>query len=853
MVFLTAGEKRLTFCLYSARVELQHLRKRRLVVIRTIRIGLLAAAVLITVLEITGIKEFSTSPYTGILHHNLVIERLEELSPNRNLPLKRLDRIIAVDGYVLRNLNHFRYLTYSNTDLKVQVYRIENADSVFEVAVASTRQPEERLYRKLSRMIVGFTFIFVGMIVILKRPDILGILFTIICTIIAFILLERPVFSSPFLHIAGELIYDFMFIFYPAFFLHFSFLFPGKEIIRGTRRSRAINLMYYPPGVLFFAIFIMTLLNYTIGIQHRIVFIFENFIMIFWAVYMLTCLVVFIRTYTTSSRVQRIRFRLVFFGVILGIIPMLVVMLMRQFQPAIHVPYDHSSILFLSFISVSFAYAILKHGVFDLGIVLRKGLVFVILTFLVIAAYYLVVNVLGERYGLFRRLNRSIVTGAAVVLLVFAFSPAIATTQRLVDRVFYKDGKIFRGRFLDFSRKIQFVLDIEELSSFLTREMIDLFDVEHVHLFLKDRSGTYILRRSFPEDTKLPLTSFSPDISVIKLIRKERLPLMLEFFDRLWIKNKLDRISLELISISNASVIAPLIEQEELFGFILIGRKRSGKPYTPADAEVLELMGERGAAALRNIDLYHDSLEKKKLEEEIHLASEIQQRLLPGSPPTLKTAKILGDIRTTWEVGGDLYDFVELAPGKVGMAVADVSGKGIPASLLMTTLQASFRSEASNDRSPGEVLKVLNDVLYKRSAISKFATFFYATFEEETEILHYSNGGSFPPFVLHSDGSIVRLRRGGPLLGVEKDAFFNEGLVKLKTDDLVIIYTDGFIDQENEAREPYGEKRLIDFFRNNSRLSLESMIEKLFATLIAFGQDNLKDDMTIVLLRNNID
>ena len=265
---------------------------------------------------------------------------------------------------------------------------------------------------------------------------------------------------------------------------------------------------------------------------------------------------------------------------------------------------------------------------------------------------------------------------------------------------------------------------------------------------------------------------------------------------------------------------------------------------------VLEILGERSAAALRNIELYRDSLAKQKLDEELSLAAEIQRRLLPDSPPKLKESELIGALKTSMEVGGDFYDFVELPSGKIGIAVADVSGKGIPASMLMTTLQASFRAEASTEKSPADILSSLNNSLYERSDQSKFATFFYASYDDMTKILHYANGGSFPPIVLGADGRIGRLQRGGTIIGISEDSSYHEGIVKLKPGDLVAVFTDGIIDQEDPSGQHFGEASLIEFLRNNLHLSLNDNIEKLFATLIAFGHKKLKDDMTLVLIRN---
>ena len=290
------------------------------------------------------------------------------------------------------------------------------------------------------------------------------------------------------------------------------------------------------------------------------------------------------------------------------------------------------------FISISFAYAILKHGAFDLGIVFRKFLAFAMLAGFLVAFFFFLVYLLGERFGTFLGIKPSVVTVISIILLALVLVPVRAGIHWVLDSLFARRRKIFREEILEFSRLIQFHLSADELGGFISREMIKLFDAEHVHLFLKEQSGNYALKSSEPLDARIPLTSFPPHTDLIKLIKNSRLPMMIEYFDSLWIRNALDRISQELISLSRASVVVPLIEGRELFGFILIGGKKSGKPYMPTDAEVLELLGERSAAAIRNIELYRDSIEKEKLEEELQLASEIQKHLLPESVPKLETA-----------------------------------------------------------------------------------------------------------------------------------------------------------------------------------------------------------------------
>lgn len=823
--------------------------------IRIPRIAVVGLALAIAVLGALGFRDFSRSPFIGIQHHNLVITAIEPASPNCGTGIEPGDRILTVNGIRVRNLNHYVSLVSGNRAREPLPFVLARGDSTFTATVRSVPQPTAHVSGRFSLLLVAVTFLLVGLVVIMKRPDILGTLLCVICFIFSYIITERPIAATPLLHIVGELVYDFLFIFLPAFFLHFFLLFPGRLVERGTRRSWLLRFLYVPPAALSLSTFLVALWRYTASTGaalERCITVLNALTVLYWVLYIIASLAVFIRAYAVSGKVQRVKFRIVIIGVALGIVPITVLMLIKQFQPTGTVPVRYLWPFFLSFMSISFAYAILKHDAFDLGIVARKSLVYAIVLVLVIALYYALVDVFGHEIEGMLGARASVVTLIAFVICALAIVPVRSGIQAIVDRAFYGSRKIFKDEVIAFSRRIQYLVSIEEVSAFVTNEMRTLFSAQSARVFLREEKGNYLVKESDAGGPRMPLTSFPPDTGLISLLKEQRLPLMLEYFDKLWLANNLDRISRELISMAQTSVAVPLIEQDDLLGFVLVGPKASGKPFTRPDAEILELLGERCAAALTNIRLYRDSIAKEKLDEELHLASEIQERLLPVSPPALAGATLAGRIKSSREVGGDFYDFIELGPGSVGIAVADVSGKGIPAALLMTTLEASVRIEALKSKSPAEILRTLSKSLYERSDPEKFATFFYAIYDDENGILHYSNAGAYPPLVISVDGRISRLQRGGVLLGIEQDSTYREGIVKLKQGDLLVIYTDGFIDQENLQGEPFTEQRLTEFLRNNLHLSVEALLEKLFATVIAFGQSNLKDDMTAVLLRRII-
>ncbi|MDD4858481.1 MAG: hypothetical protein PHD74_10330, partial [Candidatus Krumholzibacteria bacterium] len=429
--------------------------------IRVPRVAIVTIAVLIAVLGALGFRDFTRSPYTGILDNNLIIQAVETSSPNLGSGLAPGDRILAVNGVVPRNLIHYRYLVSANRSLEPLVFTLAREDSTFAAAVRCSPQPTWRISGQFSLLVVGFTFILVGLVVIMKRPDILGILFTLTCFIFSFLMTERPVTSIPLLHIAGELVYDFLFIFLPSVFLHFFLLFPGREIEQGTRRAWMIRYLYIPPVVLSLSTFVIGLWRYAGGAGSYldgIIGALNALTVIYWGGYVIASLAVFVRTYVVSEKVQRVKFRIVIVGVALGIVPITVLMLVKQFQPTGTAPLRYLWSFFLSFMPISFAYAILKHDAFDLGIVARKSIVYTILVLFFAALYYEFVTALtGELRRIFGA-QTPYVTGLAIVLFAIAIVPARSGIQKVVDRAFYKSRKIFKDEVFAFSRRIQYLL-----------------------------------------------------------------------------------------------------------------------------------------------------------------------------------------------------------------------------------------------------------------------------------------------------------------------------------------------------------------------------------------------------------
>jgi sigma-B regulation protein RsbU (phosphoserine phosphatase) len=204
------------------------------------------------------------------------------------------------------------------------------------------------------------------------------------------------------------------------------------------------------------------------------------------------------------------------------------------------------------------------------------------------------------------------------------------------------------------------------------------------------------------------------------------------------------------------------------------------------------------------------------------------------------------------EVGGDYFDYFRLDPQQVGFAIADVAGKGVPAALVMTTLRVAFRTAAARRADPQAVLRALNQAVCGLGGPAQLVSFFYGIYSTGDRRLLYANAGMNPPLLWRSDRDYVdRLKKGGTMLGIDRGQRFARGTLELAPGDLLLLYTDGLVEQPDATGEFYGERRLIADVRAGRDLDLSGLIDRIFANVDAFGGPEQSDDRTLILMRIN--
>lgn len=269
-----------------------------------------------------------------------------------------------------------------------------------------------------------------------------------------------------------------------------------------------------------------------------------------------------------------------------------------------------------------------------------------------------------------------------------------------------------------------------------------------------------------------------------------------------------------------------LNETDEIIGVFQLLNKKVGC-FGEEDEEFLGALSVHAALAVEKAQAFAEAVAKKAIEDELAVASEIQQRLLPTHLPLVEGYDFaVSNLPSEW-VGGDYYDLVQLSDSKLSFIIADVCGKGIPASLLMATLRAALHSQTLSHgmSSPDVLISRLNRLVYNSTPASKFITAFYGDLDSKNGLVRYVNAGHNPPFHMLRNGEHNQLRVGGITLGLVEETNFVIGQITIGKGEMIVLYTDGVTEAMNPDGDEFGEERLVDVLKRNKKLPPSKLIE----------------------------
>ncbi|MCS6807266.1 MAG: SpoIIE family protein phosphatase [Bacteroidota bacterium] len=302
--------------------------------------------------------------------------------------------------------------------------------------------------------------------------------------------------------------------------------------------------------------------------------------------------------------------------------------------------------------------------------------------------------------------------------------------------------------------------------------------------------------------------------------------------------------------IHDCAVAVPMKTQNEVKGLLLVGPRMNGRPFTTEERNFLEALGGIAMIALENARLFHEELEKKRLEDELNLARTIQQGLLPQQLPTIAEFDIMGISISSKQIGGDYYDVISLGNDEWLLVIADVSGKGTPAALLMANIQAALRALAPINLPLSSLVNRINTLLVANTSADKFITLFCAKLNARNHTLTFCNAGHNPPLVRRANGTIERLSEGGLILGVMEAVIpYEERTIFLDKGDILVCYTDGVSEALNEHYEEFTEQRLEAVLHTYSDQSAQTLISAVVEEVQRHaGKQPQSDDITMLVL-----
>lgn len=489
----------------------------------------------------------------------------------------------------------------------------------------------------------------------------------------------------------------------------------------------------------------------------------------------------------------------------------------------------------------SISWAIVKYQFLDIGLIARKSLVYSISTAIVVGGYLLIVLQAGSIIqNLIGRESQMMNVLVIIVMLLF-FQPIYNQVDDFVKRIFIRSRGDYSQLLESFSREILTVFQSEKLvttvKEMLNREMF----IENIEFCFPE--GEREFRISSADAGEHPVEM---EEGVYNYLISKKAPL---FVDE--ISSRIDEKCFGgSLAHNGAEVIVPLVRKEKIAGVLLLSAKVAGFRYSSEDMLFLKILSNQVVAALENVELYQESLEKHRLEEELSVARQIQMGLLPKELPSLQNFDFAAFIEPSRQVGGDYYDFIPTALGRTGVVIADTSGKGVPAALMTARMQVMMQSEAKFGKSLMDIMSSVNNFLSFSTSADRFATCLYGEIDDLNRRFHYCNAGHNYPLLFRRDGAVEKLDKGGLLLGAFPNVNYEMGEILFEPGDLMILYTDGLSEAMDDKNIEYGEGRIIENvlkFKSQPPEIICSMIVKSVRQFAA-GFDDL-DDMTLVVIK----
>ena len=554
--------------------------------------------------------------------------------------------------------------------------------------------------------------------------------------------------------------------------------------------------------------------------------------------------------------------RVILWGTVVGILPIAIEKMAEDFagyRPSFWLGTVLVLVLFLY--PLSFAYAVVKHRVMEIPVLLRRSARYVLVQRgFIVLMFMVAASAIALFTHVFSRLLRADTNiGMALsavfgIVLVWTSAPLVKRGTMRIDRAFFRSAYDSRIILHDLAEKTRTVGDRRQLAMLLERHVSEALHPKTLACYLESGNGRLAA------------------ISGTQPATLETLAVSAPVFVELARRGKAWEVPSDSASAEELTALAPLApeclvpilgRENNLIGMLVLGQRRSEEPYSGEDKQLLDSVAAHAGIALENISLAEKMAERmeadRRTNQEMDIARKVQARLFPQKLPAMNTLEYTGACIQARKVGGDYYDFLELRPGRLALVLADIAGKGVSGALLMANLQANLRSQyaVAVDDLP-RLLASVNRLFYENSDDASYATLFFADYDDSSRKLRYANCGHLPPLLLRACASsqdqapnVERLRSTCTVMGLFEDWHCEIAEVQLAPSDMLVLYTDGITEAANADGEEFGESRLLATLGSNFHLPVKPLLQTVVATVQQFSSGSeQQDDITLVIARS---
>jgi sigma-B regulation protein RsbU (phosphoserine phosphatase) len=522
-----------------------------------------------------------------------------------------------------------------------------------------------------------------------------------------------------------------------------------------------------------------------------------------------------------------------------------------------------------SLFPLSLAYTVIVQRALDLRIILRQGTRYAFARGTLWVLQVIVVVFLGFRLAHFAhtsgRVGQLIAPILFVVAVLFLQLRVARPLSQWIDRRFFREAYSVEQVLVELSDQARSFTETEPLLRTITERISQTLHVQRISFLLRQGKLFQLQYAQGPSASELSLPENSSTIRALAIDRSPK-PVYREHPDP-WLTLAAPA-EVAVLDQLQAELLLPLPGRASLIGVMVLGPKLSEEPYSRSDRRLLSSVALQTGLAIENNALVHhlaeQSAQRQRIDREIEIARQVQERLLPQIYPVVKGLDFAGFSRTAQEVGGDYYDFIALENGRLGIAIGDVSGKGISSALLMASIRSALHGLTfSGAISLARLIEGLNRIIYDSSTSNRFVTFFFGEYDPSTRTLDYVNAGHNAPVLLRPNApgmdsfcnpespcTVQRLEIGGPVIGILTEVHYDQGRLQLYPYDTLIAFTDGISEAMTAGYEEWGEDRLIAAARKNNHRSAQDNVTALIECADRFTAGAPQnDDLSVVVLK----